>query len=157
MRKPSRLVASRKSPVSASRGAKATACTTMSSPPHSLLRRSKAASICASTVTSSGSVELRAERLRERLDALLQLVVDVGERELGALAVQRLRDAPGDRAIGGDAYDEGAFAGEKSHGVASRGGLCRKGAAAGLKLQGAAESAVAGAEMDAQLLPGVNA
>ena len=51
----------------------------------------------------------------ERLDALLQLVVDVGEGELRPLAMHRLRDAPGDRAIGGDAHDERALAGEKSH------------------------------------------
>ena len=54
MRKPSRVVASRKVPVSASRGANATACTTMSMPPHWRLISSNAASVCSSTVTSSG-------------------------------------------------------------------------------------------------------
>ena len=58
--------------------------------------------------------------MRQRLDALFHLVVDVGEGELGALAMHRLRDAPGDRAISGDAYDEGALAGEKSHVVGLR-------------------------------------
>src|SRR6516164_1567486 len=56
MRKPSRVVALRKVPVSASRGAKATACTTISSSPHSRFSSSKAAAHCPSTVTSSGIV-----------------------------------------------------------------------------------------------------
>ena len=59
--------------------------------------------------------QLRAQGVRERLDALLHLVVHVGEGELRALAMHRLGDAPGDRAVGRDADDEGALASEKSH------------------------------------------
>jgi len=49
----------------------------------------------------------------------LELVVDVRKRELRALAVARLRDAVGDRAIVQDARDEQALAGEKSHAAVS--------------------------------------
>src|SRR5207237_3821075 len=75
--------------------------------------------------------EARAERVREGLDPLLHLVVEVGECELGALAVHRLGDTPGDRAIGRDPDDEGALAGEKSHGFIPPGGdYAGRGAAA---------------------------
>src|SRR5437764_14027793 len=60
--------------------------------------------------------EARAERVREGLDPLLHPVVQVGEGEPGALAVQRLGDTPGARALGRDPDDEGAFAGEKYQG-----------------------------------------
>src|SRR5437868_14334392 len=53
----------------------------------------------------------------QRLDPLLHLVVDIGEGELSPLAMHRLRDAPGDRAIGRHPYDERALAGQKSHGL----------------------------------------
>ena len=46
------------------------------------------------------------------------------KRELGAFAMHRLRDAAGDRALGREADDQGAFAGEKSHGLL-RGGPAR--------------------------------
>src|SRR5580704_10195161 len=49
--------------------------------------------------------QLRAERIRERLDALLHAVVRVREREFSALPVHSLRDTPGNRAFGGHAYD----------------------------------------------------
>src|ERR1700733_1828569 len=55
------------------------------------------------------------QALGERLHALLQLVVKVGEGERGAFAMHRLRDAPGNGAVGGDANDERALAGEKAH------------------------------------------
>src|SRR5262249_17436023 len=42
-------------------------------------------------------------------------IVLVGERELGALAVRGLGDAVGDRAVGEQAGDENALAGEKTH------------------------------------------
>jgi hypothetical protein len=54
--------------------------------------------------------ELGAERLGQRLDALLHLVVDVREGELRAFAMHRLGDAPCDRAVGCDADDERALA-----------------------------------------------
>jgi len=60
--------------------------------------------------------EARTEGMRQGFDALFHLVVDVGEGEFSALAVHRLRDAPRDRAVSRNAHDEGAFAGEKSHG-----------------------------------------
>src|SRR2546430_13095539 len=56
MRNASLEVFSTKLPAIASRGAYATAWITMSSWPHSRFSRSKAASICPSTVTSSGIV-----------------------------------------------------------------------------------------------------
>ena len=59
--------------------------------------------------------ELRAQRLGQRLHALLELLVDVGERELGAFAVHGLRDAPGDGTIGCDADDERAFSAQETH------------------------------------------
>ena len=59
--------------------------------------------------------QFRAEGLGERLDALLHLVVGVGEGELGAFAMHGLGDAPGDRTICRHAHDEGALAGKKSH------------------------------------------
>ena len=56
-----------------------------------------------------GHREPGADRLGERLDALLHLVVDVGEGELGAFTMHRLRDTPCDRAVGRDADDERAL------------------------------------------------
>src|SRR6266513_1126626 len=96
--------------------------------------------------------EARPERMRERLDALFHLVVDVGEGELGTLAVHGLRDAPRDGAIGRNAYDEGTLAGEKSHDEppgadyagsgaartsAASGGACADGCAASARRAGA--------------------
>src|SRR6202049_864498 len=95
--------------------------------------------------------EARSKRMRERLDALFHLVVDVGEGELGSLPVHRLRDAPRNGAFGRNPDDEGAFAGEKSHLESSRRGLCRKSRRRGPS----SASAVARMQMDAQLLPGV--
>ena len=59
--------------------------------------------------------ELRAQRLGERLHAILELLVDVGERELGAFAMHGLRDAPGDGTIGCDADDERALTAQETH------------------------------------------
>ena len=53
----------------------------------------------------------RAQRLDQGDDALLERLALIGEGELGALAGQRLGDAPGDRAIIGDPHDEAALAG----------------------------------------------
>ena len=54
--------------------------------------------------------DLRADRLGERDGAPAEGVALVGEGELGALAGQHAGDAPGDRALVGDAHDEAALA-----------------------------------------------
>ena len=59
--------------------------------------------------------EFRAERLGQRLHAILELLVDVRERELGAFAMHGLRDAPGDGTIGRDADDERALSAQETH------------------------------------------
>ena len=51
-----------------------------------------------------------ADLLRERLDPLLQRIALIGEGELGAVRVRGLGDAPGDRAVVGDAHDQAALA-----------------------------------------------
>ena len=87
----------------------------MSREPQACLSAANAESISASLVTSSGSDELRAQRLGQRLDAFLELLVDVGERELGAFAMHGLGDAPGDGTIGRDADDQRALAAQEPH------------------------------------------
>ena len=54
--------------------------------------------------------DMRAELGGERLDALLQRVALVGERELRAGCVRGRGDAPGERAVVGDAHDQPALA-----------------------------------------------
>src|SRR5262245_8134368 len=46
----------------------------------------------------------------ERLDALAKRLALIGERELRAMLMERLGDAPGDRMIVGNAHDEPALA-----------------------------------------------
>ena len=58
----------------------------------------------------AGLDDLRAERLGERQRAAAEGAVLIGERELGALAGEDAGDAPGDRALVGDAHDEPALA-----------------------------------------------
>ena len=58
----------------------------------------------------AGQDELRADRLRQRLDALAERVALIGEGELGAVRRKRPGDAPGDRMIVGDAHDQPALA-----------------------------------------------
>ena len=60
--------------------------------------------------TSQGSTGVDAERLRQRLDALAERLALIGEGKLGAMRLQRLRNAPGDRMIIGDAHDQTALA-----------------------------------------------
>ncbi len=60
--------------------------------------------------TSHGSRKSRADRLRQRLDALAQRLALIGEGELGALRGERLGNAPGDRVVVGDAHDQPALA-----------------------------------------------
>src|SRR5205085_11242827 len=67
-----------------------------------------------------------------------------------ALAVHRLGDTPGDRAIGRDPDDEGAFAGEKSHGFIPPGGIMPEGAPPPLR-----SGLVVRVQVDAELLSGV--
>ena len=50
------------------------------------------------------------------LDALLQLVVLIGEGELRAFAVHGLGGAPGDGTVAGDADDEDLLVVQKAHG-----------------------------------------
>ena len=54
--------------------------------------------------------ELRADLGGERLDPLLDGVALIGERDLGALVAAGLGDAPGDRAVVGDAENDAALA-----------------------------------------------
>ena len=61
----------------------------------------------------------RAHLCSERQHTLLQLVVGVRDGELCALTVHRLRDAPGDGPVVGNAHDEAALAGH------DRAGLCK--------------------------------
>ena len=57
-------------------------------------------------MADDGGVEL----CGQRLDPLLQRVALIGEGELGALRVRGPGDAPGDRAVVGDAHDQAALA-----------------------------------------------
>src|SRR6185437_13846178 len=59
--------------------------------------------------------QLGSQRLRQGFDTPFHPVVRVREGELRPLTMHRLCDAPRDRAIGRDANDERALAGEKSH------------------------------------------
>ncbi len=63
----------------------------------------------------AGKRKTAAELARHLGDAVLEALVLVGERELGALAPGGLGDAVGDRAIGEQAGDQDALAGEKTH------------------------------------------
>ena len=54
--------------------------------------------------------ELGAHLLRQRLDPLPDGVALIGERDLGALIGHGLGDAPGDRAVIGDAEHDAALA-----------------------------------------------
>ena len=59
----------------------------------------------------AGQDQVRADRLRERADALAQRLALIGERHLAAVRVHRLGDRPGDRAIVGDPHDQASLAG----------------------------------------------
>src|SRR5262249_57925993 len=63
----------------------------------------------------AGEHKLAAELARHLGDALLEAVVLVRERKLGALAPRCLGDPVRDRAVGEQAGDENALAGEKGH------------------------------------------
>src|ERR1700686_2226405 len=57
--------------------------------------------------------DLAAETLGKRAHALGERVTLEGESDLGALGMDRLGDAPSDRAIVGDAHDEAPLAGHE--------------------------------------------
>ena len=58
---------------------------------------------------------------RQRLDALAERLALIGKGKLGAIAGQRLRDPPRDRAIVRDTHDQRAFPGKQSaHSCQSR-------------------------------------
>src|SRR5690606_37623143 len=61
------------------------------------------------------AAEAATELVGHGLDARLELVPLVGERQLGALARHRLCDAPGDRALAREADDQHTLAVQKSH------------------------------------------
>ena len=64
-----------------------------------------------------GHGDFRAEFLSNGDDAVFEALALVGEGELGAFAAHGLGDAVGDGALGGQAYDECAFTGKKTHEV----------------------------------------
>ena len=59
--------------------------------------------------------DIAVEAFRERPHALAQCVALVGEGEPGAVVVQCLGDAPGERAVIGDAHDEPLLPGHHAH------------------------------------------
>ena len=65
--------------------------------------------------------------MRERLDPLLDGVALIGERDLGALIGHGLGDAPGDRAVIGDAEHDAALARHQFAAVSHRSCALRKG------------------------------
>ena len=77
----------------------------------------KTASICASSVTSQGSTRSTPIDSASGRTPLLDRLVRVGQRQLGALGVEALGDRPGDAVIVGDAEDRGALAGHGGHGA----------------------------------------
>ena len=89
------------------------AWTRKSSPPQCASTSAKTASIVAGIGDVAMADDMRAELGGERLDALLQRVALIGERELRALRARGAGDAPGDRAVVGDAHDEAALAGHQ--------------------------------------------
>ena len=78
-------------------------------------QRAKTRAICSSDWTSHGSTKVDPIDVAERPDALLDEALDRREADLGALGVERLGDAPGDRMVVGDPEDERRLAVEQSH------------------------------------------
>jgi hypothetical protein len=62
-----------------------------------------------------------ARRSRQRLDAFLQRVALIGEREFCAMRARRLRDAPRNRPVVGDAQDQAALACHQPSGFRHKG------------------------------------
>ena len=67
----------------------------------------------ASSLTSQGRTRSAPSLIGQRLHPLEQRLALIGEGKLGALAAARLRDAPGDGAVVGDAHDQAALARHK--------------------------------------------
>ncbi len=63
----------------------------------------------------AGERDVGVELRGQLLDAGLEALVLVRESQLRSLAVQRLRNAPGDRTVACDANDQSPFAFEKTH------------------------------------------
>ena len=74
----------------------------------------------------AGQHQLGADLVRERLDPLLDGVALIGERDLGALVGHGLGDAPGDRAVIGDAEHDAALARHQFAAVSHRPSALRK-------------------------------
>ena len=66
----------------------------------------------------------RLELARQRLDEALRLLVEIGDRELGAERAEGLGAAPGDRLVVGDADDQALLAFEQRR-LARREWSCR--------------------------------
>ena len=107
-------------PCRSSLGAKAIECTRMSSSPQVLPISSNTASSWPSTLTSSGRNSGARKLAHQRLDIGPGLVVEVGDGQLGAEFVEGLGAAVGDRAVVGDADDQGLAAGEHRAGNFNR-------------------------------------
>ena len=96
----------RSPPCRSSFGANAIECTRMSSVPHCAAIASNTVSSWPGTRTSSGRKMRRLELARQRLDVGPRLLVEIGDREVGAELAERLRAAVGDRVLVGDADHE---------------------------------------------------
>ena len=90
------------------------AWTRKSSLPHCFSTSAKTASRLAGVGHVAMAGDMRAEFGGQRLDALLEGVALIGQRDLGALVGAGLGDAPGDRPIVGDAEDQAALAGHQA-------------------------------------------
>ena len=95
-------------PPSVSLGEKAIEWTTKSSSPQFSAMRSNTASSWPSAHHVQRHEDRRLDLARERLDVGLGLVVEIGDRELGAEGAEGAGAAPGDRLVVGDADDQAA-------------------------------------------------
>ena len=77
-----------------------------SSRPHRASTLAKKSSIWASSPTSSGSMKLDLDRLRQGMNPFLQRLAEIVEPELGPLAVTGPGHAPCDGFLVGDAEDQ---------------------------------------------------
>src|ERR1700735_1627728 len=64
---------------------------------------------------AAGQHDVGAERIGGFLDAIFQAIVLIREGKLRALTMHRVRNAPGDRALAGDADDQDTLAMQESH------------------------------------------
>ena len=68
----------------------------------------------------AGQQQLRAERIGQRLDALAEGLALIGEGQFGAMRMELLRDAPGNRVIVRDAHHQAAVARHQRFGHAGQ-------------------------------------